>query len=116
MNNWPPASIDSLPLHAQLRRYVCWLAGEGAFHEIVAAAGFPPGHFDDACPPHPGDLAVLMAKAALRLGFAPAGLQAEVQCWSRMAVAGRQPVLAQIAPSTAAHPNSGPSPVVRGGK
>lgn len=79
----PP--IEPAPLHGLIRRYICWLSGARAFGEIVEAAGFPPGHFDGTCAPPQTDLDALVDKAALRLGFTPAGLEAEVRCWSRVA-------------------------------
>lgn len=68
--------------HTQLRRYVHWLAGDAAFREIVAAAGFDVCHFDANRTPNASDIAVLERKVSLRLGFTPAALRREVTIWA----------------------------------
>ena len=65
-----------------LRRYVCWLAGENLFHDIVAACGFPTDHFDANSRSGDADLDILIAKASLRLGFQPCDLVEAVSTWT----------------------------------
>lgn len=65
-----------------LRRYVCWLAGENLFHDIVAACGFPIDHFDAVSRHDDADLDILIAKASLRLGFQPGDLVEAVSVWT----------------------------------
>jgi hypothetical protein len=65
-----------------LRRYVCWLAGENFFHDIVAACGFATDHFDASSRPGDADLDILIAKASLRLGFQPGDLVEAVSTWT----------------------------------
>ena len=65
-----------------LRRYVCWLAGENLFHDIVAACGFATDHFDASSRPDVADLDILIAKASLRLGFQPCDLVEAVSNWT----------------------------------
>jgi hypothetical protein len=85
MDSFHAPTIDMTPLHVQVRRYLCWLMGPQAFEEIVSAAGFSTGYFATTCPPHPADLAALIEKASLRVGFTPRGFEAEVRHWSRVA-------------------------------
>lgn len=74
-----------------LRRYMCWLAGENLFQDIVAACGFAADHFEASSRHDAADLDILIAKASLRLGLQPGDLVEAVSTWTRKDRASAQP-------------------------